>query len=231
MVTGDHRAAAEAAAREVGIREVEAGILPEGKAEIVRKHQARGPVAMVGDGLNDAPALAQADLGIAIGSGTDVAMEAAGVTLLRADLRGVATAIRLARATLATIRWNLVWAFGYNAVMIPLAMAGRMSPHARGGGDGPLQRVRGAELPAAPALPLAWRRRPADDAAEPGSTLSAHNPGDEADAAAGVGWRRGPTSSSPRSSRASPGSSPRRSSAIVSPPSRPRRRSCASRRA
>jgi len=128
MVTGDNRRAAEAVAQSVGIETVEAGVLPEGKAEVVRRYQTHGTVAMVGDGLNDAPALAQADLGIALGSGADVAMEAAGITLMRADLRGVATAVRLARATLTTIRWNLGWAFGYNIVMIPLAMAGRMSP-------------------------------------------------------------------------------------------------------
>ncbi|MER5306324.1 heavy metal translocating P-type ATPase [Streptomyces sp. NPDC002773] len=129
LLTGDHRAVAEAVAAEVGIGEVIAEVLPEEKAEVVRRLQAEGrTVAMVGDGVNDAAALATADLGLAMGTGTDAAIEASDLTLVRGDLRVAADAIRLSRRTLATIRGNLGWAFGYNVAALPLAAAGLLNP-------------------------------------------------------------------------------------------------------
>ncbi|GGK35284.1 copper-transporting ATPase [Salinarimonas ramus] len=129
MLTGDNEGAARAVARAIGVDEVVAEVLPEDKARIVSELKVRfGEVAMVGDGINDAPALAAADLGIAMGSGTDVAMEAAGVTLMRGDPEAVADAIEIARATQAKIRQNLFWAFAYNSAGIPLAALGLLSP-------------------------------------------------------------------------------------------------------
>jgi len=128
LVTGDMRKVAIAVAGEVGIDRVESGMLPAGKVQVIRRLQAAGKrVAMVGDGINDAPALAAADVGIAIGTGTDIAVEAAEITLLSGDLRAAVTAIELARATMRTIRQNLFWAFAYNVLGIPLA-AGALYP-------------------------------------------------------------------------------------------------------
>jgi Cu+-exporting ATPase len=129
LLTGDNETVARAVAAEVGIDEVVAGVLPKGKVEVVSRLQAEGHlVAMVGDGVNDAPALATSDLGIAMGTGTDVAINAGDLTVVRSDLKAVADAIRLARRTFTTIRGNLIWAFGYNVAALPLAAAGLLNP-------------------------------------------------------------------------------------------------------
>ncbi|RST00989.1 copper-translocating P-type ATPase [Streptomyces sp. WAC07149] len=129
LLTGDNKAVAETVAREVGIDEVIAEVMPQDKVDVVKRLQAEGrSVAMVGDGVNDAAALAQADLGLAMGTGTDAAIEAGDLTLVRGDLRAAADAIRLARKTLGTIRSNLFWAFAYNVAALPLAAAGLLNP-------------------------------------------------------------------------------------------------------
>jgi Cu+-exporting ATPase len=128
MLTGDNRVTAQAVARALALDDVIAEVLPEQKVEVVRRLQAEDRVvAMAGDGVNDAPALAQAEVGIAMGSGTDVAMESAGVTLVKGDLRGIVRARRLSRATMRNIRQNLIWAFVYNVLGVPIA-AGVLYP-------------------------------------------------------------------------------------------------------
>ncbi|MCW7991127.1 hypothetical protein XF35_39440 [Streptomyces platensis subsp. clarensis] len=129
LLTGDSKGAARRIADEMGITEVEAEVLPQDKAAVVRRLQDEGRnVAMVGDGINDAAALAQADLGIAVGGGTDAAIEASDITLVRGDLRDAADAVRLSRRTLGTIKGNLFWAFVYNLAGIPLAASGVLNP-------------------------------------------------------------------------------------------------------
>ena len=154
LVTGDSPEVAAAVAAEVGITEVVAGVLPAGKVDVVKRLQGEGrSVAMVGDGVNDAAALAQADLGLAMGAGTDVAIEASDLTLVRDDLTAAVDAVRLSRRTLSIIRGNLFWAFAYNVAALPLAAAGLLNPMIAGGGDGAELDLRGPQQPAPAPLP------------------------------------------------------------------------------
>ena len=154
LLTGDNERAARGVADQVGIDTVIAEVLPSDKVEVIRRLQADGKVvAMVGDGVNDAAALALADLGVAMGTGTDVAIEASDLTLVRGDLRVAGDAIRLSRRTLRTIKTNLFWAFGYNVAAIPLAAAGLLNPLDRRRLHGPVERVRRLQQPPAPPLP------------------------------------------------------------------------------
>ena len=129
MITGDNRRTAEAIGREVGVDEIMAEVLPESKARAVEQIRKQGKtVAMVGDGINDAPALVSADIGMAMGTGTDIAMESADITLMNGDLMSVVSAIQLSRRTMRKIKQNLFWAFFYNTIGIPIAAFGMLNP-------------------------------------------------------------------------------------------------------
>jgi Cu+-exporting ATPase len=129
MLTGDNRHTAEAIARELGMSDIYAEVLPDEKVAVVKEAQSKyGMVAMVGDGINDAPALTQANVGVAMGTGTDIAIESGDIILVRGDLSGLVSAIKLSQATFSKIRQNLFWAFFYNVVAIPLAMLGLLHP-------------------------------------------------------------------------------------------------------
>ena len=165
MLTGDNERTAKAIGRQAGVDEVIAGVLPDGKESVIRSLKRKGKVAMVGDGINDAPALTRADIGIAIGAGTDIAIDAADVVLMKSRLSDVPAAIRLSRATLRNIHENLFWAFFYNVIGIPLAagvwyplLGMEAEPYVRGCGHESVQLLRGHQC-AAPELVQDARRK------------------------------------------------------------------------
>ena len=165
MLTGDNERTAKAIGEQAGVDEVIAGVLPEGKEQVIRKLKEKGKVAMVGDGINDAPALTRADMGIAIGAGTDIAIDAADVVLMKSRLSDVPAAIRMSRATLRNIHENLFWAFFYNAIGISTGSRNldpglwlEIKSDVRSGGNEPVQLLCGNQRPSAELVPAAPHR-------------------------------------------------------------------------